>query len=74
MMLRMRREMAGSEPQITPQIDNLLLLDRTVDPLTPLLSQLTYEGLIDEIFGINNSEYMLCNFAVNIYFFHIPAA
>ena len=56
MMLRMRREMAGQEPQITPQIDNLLILDRTVDLLTPLLSQLTYEGLIDEIFGINNSK------------------
>ena len=56
MMLRMRREMAGAEAQITPQIDNLLILDRTVDPLTPLLSQLTYEGLIDEIFGINNSK------------------
>lgn len=56
MMLRMRREMAGQEPQIPPQIDNLLILDRSVDLLTPLLSQLTYEGLIDEIFGINNSK------------------
>ena len=54
-MMRMRREMAGSEPQITPQIDNLLIIDRNVDPLTPLLTQLTYEGLIDEIFSINNS-------------------
>jgi hypothetical protein len=33
-----------------------LLLDRGVDLLTPLATQLTYEGLIDEIFGINNSE------------------
>lgn len=56
MMLRMRREMAGSESQITPQIDSLLIIDRTVDPLTPLLSQLTYEGLIDELFSINNSK------------------
>ena len=55
-MIRMRRAMAGSEPQIMPQIDNLLILDRTVDPVTPLLSQLTYEGLIDEIYGINNSK------------------
>ncbi|XP_074643726.1 vacuolar protein sorting-associated protein 33A-like [Tubulanus polymorphus] len=55
MILRMRREMAGNEMQITPQIDNLVLLDRMVDPLTPLLSQLTYEGLIDEIFGIHNT-------------------
>ena len=56
MMLRMRRELSGQEPQITPQIDNLLILDRNVDLLTPLLSQLTYEGLIDEIFDISNSK------------------
>ena len=57
MMLRMRRELGGREPQITPQIDNLLIVDRNVDLLTPLLSQLTYDGLIDEIFGINNSKW-----------------
>jgi len=47
-----------------PQIDNLLIIDRIVDPLTPLLTQLTYEGLIDEFFGIHNSEYCLgwCHF------------
>ncbi|KAI0225757.1 Vacuolar protein sorting-associated protein 33A [Lamellibrachia satsuma] len=55
MMLRMRRETVSTEQQITPQIDNLLILDRMVDPLTPLLSQLTYEGLIDELFGIQNT-------------------
>ena len=58
MMLRMRREQAGSESQITPQIDNLLIIDRNVDLLTPLLSQLTYEGLIDELFNINHSKYV----------------
>lgn len=57
MMVRMRREMASKEEHVMPQIDNLLVMDRMVDPLTPLLSQLTYEGLIDEIFGINNSTY-----------------
>ena len=58
MMLRMRRETVSTEQQITPQIDNILVLDRMVDPLTPLLSQLTYEGLIDELFGIRDSEYV----------------
>ncbi|CAE1276174.1 VPS33A [Acanthosepion pharaonis] len=53
MMLRMRRELGGREPQLTPQIDNLLVIDRNVDLLTPMLSQLTYEGLIDEIFNIS---------------------
>uniref|UniRef100_A0A671QC31 Vacuolar protein sorting-associated protein 33A n=1 Tax=Sinocyclocheilus anshuiensis TaxID=1608454 RepID=A0A671QC31_9TELE len=54
MMLRMKREFAGSHTQILPVFDTLLLLDRNVDLLTPLATQLTYEGLIDEIFGITN--------------------
>ncbi|KAL0114024.1 hypothetical protein PUN28_011383 [Cardiocondyla obscurior] len=33
-------------------IEHLLLLDRCVDLLSPLVTQLTYEGLIDEIYGI----------------------
>lgn len=37
------------------QIDNLLLIDRSVDILTPLLNQLTYEGLIDETMSIDNT-------------------
>uniref|UniRef100_A0AAQ5ZZT2 VPS33A core subunit of CORVET and HOPS complexes n=1 Tax=Amphiprion ocellaris TaxID=80972 RepID=A0AAQ5ZZT2_AMPOC len=54
MMLRMKREFAGTQNQILPVFDTLLLLDRNVDLLTPLATQLTYEGLIDEIYGINN--------------------
>lgn len=53
MMLRMKREFAG-HAQILPVFDTLLLLDRNVDLLTPLATQLTYEGLIDEIYGITN--------------------
>lgn len=56
MMLRMKREFAGSQNQILPVFDTLLLLDRNVDLLTPLATQLTYEGLIDEIYGINNGQ------------------
>lgn len=41
----------------TPVIEHLLLLDRSVDLLSPLVTQLTYEGLIDELFGISNSEF-----------------
>ncbi len=36
-----------------PQIDTCLILDRDVDLVTPLLSPLTYEALIDEFMGIN---------------------
>lgn len=58
LMCRMARakqdtERPGHIPQ--SQIDHLLLVDRGVDLLTPLATQLTYEGLIDEIFGINNT-------------------
>ncbi|KAI0334335.1 Sec1-like protein [Cubamyces sp. BRFM 1775] len=36
-------------------IDSLIILDRRVDMISPLLTQLTYEGLIDELIGIKNS-------------------
>ncbi|KAI6163733.1 Sec1-like protein [Pisolithus thermaeus] len=36
-------------------IDTLIILDRRVDMVTPLLTQLTYEGLIDEVIGIKNT-------------------
>ncbi|XP_027104943.1 vacuolar protein-sorting-associated protein 33 homolog [Coffea arabica] len=37
-----------------PEINTLILLDREVDMITPLCSQLTYEGLLDEFLGVNN--------------------
>ncbi|VDP79283.1 unnamed protein product [Echinostoma caproni] len=65
MLLRMRQEADMSKSCVTPfaelepQTDMLILLDRSVDPLTPLLSQLTYEGLISEKWGI---QYGVCRF------------
>merc|ERR1719494_591352 len=58
-LLRKRREMADVESHITPLIDNLLLIDRNVDLITPLLTQLTYEGLIDDNFHIENTNVQL---------------
>lgn len=56
MILHMRKEIpSNQEPQITPKIDNLILIDRTVDNLTPMMTQLTYEGLIDENLGVKYS-------------------
>jgi len=55
LMSRMRREMSAAEPAVKPQIDTLVILDRSVDLLSPLATQLTYEGLIDEIFSINQT-------------------
>ncbi|XP_055541088.1 vacuolar protein sorting-associated protein 33A [Wyeomyia smithii] len=36
-------------------IDQMIILDRSIDLMSVLATQLTYEGLIDEIFGINNT-------------------
>ncbi|XP_055638417.1 vacuolar protein sorting-associated protein 33A isoform X2 [Toxorhynchites rutilus septentrionalis] len=36
-------------------IDQMIILDRSVDLMSVLATQLTYEGLIDEVFGINNT-------------------
>ncbi|XP_031257335.1 vacuolar protein-sorting-associated protein 33 homolog isoform X2 [Pistacia vera] len=37
-----------------PEINTLILIDREVDMVTPMCSQLTYEGLLDEFLHINN--------------------
>ena len=58
MLLHMRREFLGNndyQEYEGSKIDNLILIDRTYDPLTPLMTQLTYEGLIDENFSIKFS-------------------
>ncbi|XP_028399214.1 vacuolar protein sorting-associated protein 33B-like isoform X2 [Dendronephthya gigantea] len=41
-------------PADGPEIDTLLLIDRDVDYVTPLCSQVTYEGLVDDIFDIKS--------------------
>ena len=69
LLLRMRAEEdvnASSDPSntylsafgMTPSatIDSLIIIDREVDFATTLLTQLTYEGLIDETFGIRNNQ------------------
>lgn len=63
LLIRMRTEVtAGDAPNsgntsflgLAPSsmIDSLIIIDREVDFPTVLLTQLTYEGLIDEVFGI----------------------
>ena len=59
MLLRMRREgLPGGQEEAgeskEPEIDELILIDREVDMVTPMLTQLTYEGLMDDTFGISN--------------------
>lgn len=40
---------------IGEKIEQIIIIDRNDDPLTPLLSQLTYSGLIDEFWGLNEN-------------------
>ncbi|KAL4401923.1 Vacuolar protein-sorting-associated protein 33 [Malassezia pachydermatis] len=61
LLVRQRREHLTSDGQeqlslrtAAPAIDALIVLDRTVDLATPLSTQLTYEGLVDEVIGITN--------------------
>ncbi|SPN96947.1 related to VPS33 - vacuolar sorting protein [Cephalotrichum gorgonifer] len=65
MLARMRQE-ALAEPDYdgnaknafspSTTIESVIIIDREVDFVTPLLTQLTYEGLIDEFFGIENNQ------------------
>ena len=57
-LLNLRRERPDAEFPAVCEIDTLLLLDREVDLVTPVATQLTYEGLIDEVFGIHNSRFL----------------
>ncbi|EOA88953.1 uncharacterized protein SETTUDRAFT_168161 [Exserohilum turcica Et28A] len=67
LLVRMRTEVAASETSagggpsflgLTPSshMDSLIIIDREVDFPTVLLTQLTYEGLIDEVFNISANQ------------------
>lgn len=67
LLIRMRTEVTAGESSsntvpsylgLTPSsnIDSLVIVDREVDFPTVLLTQLTYEGLIDEVFNISANQ------------------
>jgi hypothetical protein len=67
LLIRMRTEVIAGETStgggpsflgLTPSsnIDSLIIIDREVDFPTVLLTQLTYEGLIDEVFNITANQ------------------
>jgi len=64
MLLRLRQEsMVDSRSALyaagqSQSVESLIIIDRDVDFVTPLLTQLTYEGLIDERYGIKNSSFV----------------
>ncbi|WRT69548.1 uncharacterized protein IL334_006535 [Kwoniella shivajii] len=37
------------------QVDGLIIIDRSIDWVTPMCTQLTYEGMLDEFVGIRNA-------------------
>lgn len=39
----------------------ILILDRSQDPVTPLLNQWTYEAMVHELIGINNNRVIMEN-------------
>ncbi|KAL2933372.1 Vacuolar protein-sorting-associated protein 33-like protein, partial [Bienertia sinuspersici] len=53
-MGRMQMEEPVNINDVVPEISTLILLDREVDMVTPMCSQLTYEGLVDELLHVNN--------------------
>ncbi|CCJ29484.1 unnamed protein product [Pneumocystis jirovecii] len=61
LLFRLRQEYSLEHPSnacihnISAIIDSLIIIDRELDLITPLMTQLTYEGLIDEIYGIKSS-------------------
>ncbi|KAK9451169.1 Sec1-like protein [Limtongia smithiae] len=63
LLLRMRQEsQVGADLKDnlatgdTTVFEQLVIVERGSDMVTPLMTQLTYEGLIDEVFGIKNSQ------------------
>lgn len=53
------RTPASQRPLEPESIDSMVIIDRQVDMVTPMCTQLTYEGLLDEIIGIKNGERIL---------------
>lgn len=46
-----------SKPQVEPSehIDSLIIIDRAVDWVSPMCTQLTYEGMLDEFVGVHHA-------------------
>ncbi|ODN00291.1 Vacuolar protein sorting-associated protein 33A [Orchesella cincta] len=60
LMQNLKQESGSFKPQISGVgMDYMILIDRQIDPLSPLVTQLTYEGLIDEFYGISNNQVKL---------------
>lgn len=54
MCVKMRKESGSATPN-PGKIKRMILIDRGVDLITPMVTQVTYEGIIDEVLGIRNN-------------------
>jgi hypothetical protein len=54
----MRAENDDLKSTYSDHFDSILILERGTDLVTPMCTQLTYQGLVDEIFGINTSTFL----------------
>jgi hypothetical protein len=55
MLVKMRRETPlPPAAAASSHIHRAIILDREVDFITPMVTQITFEGLIDEVLGIKN--------------------
>jgi hypothetical protein len=55
MLVKMRKETPlPPAAAAASHIQRAILLDREVDFITPMVTQITFEGLIDEVTGIKN--------------------
>lgn len=52
MLLQARSAGKLTEVDLPPEIDRLILLDRGMDPVSAFVTPLTYEGMLDEVLGI----------------------
>lgn len=53
MISQKRVESKEKESDLPPEIDRLIVIDRSMDLITPFVVPLTYEGLLDEVAGID---------------------
>ncbi|TKR86900.1 hypothetical protein L596_011399 [Steinernema carpocapsae] len=52
--LRVAKEESELKPNEDLAVDEILVIDRWTDPITPLMTQRTYAGRVDECFGIDD--------------------
>jgi len=56
MALRLEEHLASSSTEVNDasEVDAMMIIDRKVDLVTPMVTPLTYEGLLDDIVGIDS--------------------